>query len=202
MQTRLGVLFFLWGIFMTEASSTPQELINRLLEFLRQLGVKEIKITFEGYGDSGNFEIQEVLWCGAHADGSPVFPFDIGKFPSPPFLPNSSLFRSILDVFYTEIGTGWEINEGGGGHLFLAPFEAEPYDAVDVYTYHNDAYPEHDDDDDEEDDWEPQGAEAVLEQDAMRADADMMNIPGAAIRAEKKRPAFEEIVLPFPPKGP
>lgn len=191
---------------MKDTSNTPQELIARLLEFLRQLGVKEINITFEGYGGSGNFEIEEVLWCETHPDGSPVFPFDITKFPSPPFLPNSSLFRSILDTFYTEIDTGWEINAGGGGHLILNPFEVDTHDAVDVHTYHNDAYPEHEDDDhdhedDDEEDWEPEGAEAVLEQNAMRADAPMMNIPRAAIRAEEKRPTFEEIVLPFPLKG-
>jgi hypothetical protein len=192
---------FLWGILMADASNTPQEMIDQILEFLRQLGVKEINITFEGCGDSGEFEIEEVLWCETYSDGSPVFPFNITKFPSPPFLPERSLFRSILDVFSTEINSGWENDEGGGGHLILRPFEVDTQDAVDVNVYHNESYPERDDDDEEDGDWEPEGAEAVLEQNAMRADAPMVDIPHADIRTEKKRPTFEEIVLPFPQAG-
>jgi hypothetical protein len=192
---------FLWGILMADASNTPQEMIDQILEFLRQLGVKEINITFEGYGDSGDFEIEEVLWCEAYSDGSPVFPFNITKFPSPPFLPGYSLFGSILNVFSTQINSGWENDEGGGGHLILRPFEVDMHDAVDVYVYHNESYPERDDDDEEDGDWEPEGAEAVLEQNAMRADAPMVDIPHADIRTEKKRPTFEEIVLPFPQAG-
>jgi hypothetical protein len=118
-----------------EREKYAARLVTYLSPMLRFLGVEEVKITFDGYGDDG--QVQDPVFTPAPAGGLP-----------------EGLGRMIEEICENLLPGGWEVNSGSFGTILILA-GAGIYSVN--HTWRDEEEEDYDDEDDipiSEDDWE------------------------------------------------
>lgn len=133
-----------------QPSTTSTDYFGAIAHLLRALCIQEVAYSLDGGGDSGEAEIDRVVYC----DGREEL-----KLPAVPVAISPTGQIQMLDGYLEGHATDkpdgdWVNNEGGYGTVTILPFETEPEEMIDCdMTYR--AEGDYGDDDCDDDDLDP-----------------------------------------------